>query len=244
MVRIYRARLVFRITVFIAAICKYINDKNILIISNGMPLSNGIKPLHILWLILTAEMMLKFFPLRVMSMGCRKQFKVNYAPGAPEPIQTEITAWMRSENAAALKVAAVWLGGNTIVALLYYAKVLGESEMVLLSLFYYVGDLICILFYCPFQSLIMKNRCCVTCRIFNWDSMMMFTPLVFIRSFFSWSLALVALCLFVQWEITYWRYPQRFFEGSNRNLTCGYCSDHLCRVKHRPVSNDIIHKWT
>jgi hypothetical protein len=222
----------------------YISDKDVLVISNGMPLSAGIKPLHILWLILTAEMMLKFIPQKVMSMGCRKQFKVNYAPGAKAPLKTEIAVWMRRENAAALKVAVVWLGGNTIVALLYFAKILGESEMVLLSFFYYVGDLICILFYCPFQSFIMKNRCCVTCRIFNWDSMMMFTPLVFIRSFFSWSLVLIALFLLVHWEVTYRRYPERFFEGSNQNLTCAYCSDHLCRVRNRSVSDDIIQKWT
>jgi hypothetical protein len=231
MVRIYSARLVFRITVFVVAINLYLSDKSSLVISNGLPLGDGIKPLHILWLILIAEMVLKFFPQKVMSMGCRKQFKVNYAPGAEEPLKTEIDAWMKGENAAALKVLAVWLGGNAVVALFYYAKILGESEVVLISLFYYVCDLICILFYCPFQSFIMKNRCCVTCRIFNWDSLMMFTPLLFIRSFFSWSLVIIALCLLIHWEVTYWRHPQRFSEASNQNLTCAHCSDNLCKVK-------------
>jgi hypothetical protein len=234
MVKIYSTRLVFRIAVFVAAICLYLSDKSSLVISNGLPLGNGIKPLHILWLILTAEMILKFFPQKVMSMGCRKQFKANYAPSGKKPLKTEIAAWMKGENAAAKKVLAVWLGGNAVVAILYYAKILGESEMVLLSLFYYVCDLICILVYCPFQSLIMKNRCCVTCRIFNWDSMMMFTPLVFVRSFFSWSLVLIALFLLIHWEVTYWRHPQRFLEESNQSLTCAHCSDNLCKVK-KPI---------
>jgi hypothetical protein len=231
MIRIYSARLAFRIAVFVAAIHIYLSDKSSLLISNGLPLSNGIKLVHILWLILVAETLLKFFPQRVMSMGCRKQFKVNYAPSAKVPLKKEIDAWMKGENAAALKVLAVWLGGNAVVALLYYAKILGKSEMVLISLFYYVCDLICILFYCPFQAFIMKNRCCVTCRIFNWDSMMMFTPLVFVWSFFSWSLVIIALFLLVYWEVTYWRHPERFFDKSNRNLTCAHCSDNLCKFK-------------
>lgn len=231
MFKIYSIRLVIRIGVFLRAIQMYLKDKNSLIISKGLSLNNGIKPLHFLWLILAFEIILKFFPQKITSIGCRKQFKSNYLPSKNMPTQSEINTWIKEEDTAAKKVFAVWCGGNTIVAMLYFAKVLKESEMVLLSLFYFVGDLICLLFFCPFQSLIMKNRCCVTCRIFNWDSIMFCTPLIFIPSFFSWSLVLIALVLVVWWEFAYRKYPQRFFEGCNENLKCEHCNESLCKMK-------------
>jgi hypothetical protein len=176
-------------------------------------------------------MVLKFFPQPVMSMGCRKQFKSNYAPSGKNPSVSEIAAWMKGENAAAKRVFTVWLGINTLVAGFYWAGFYGEPEMLLLSLLYYVFDLICIVIYCPFQALIMKNRCCVTCRIFNWDSIMMFTPLIFVRSLFSWSLVAIALILLIHWEVTYRKHPERFMEESNANLNCAHCNDRLCKVK-------------
>lgn len=229
--KIYCARLVFRVAVFITAIQIYLQDKNSLNITNNSSLSDGIKPLHILWLVLAVEMAQKFFPQKITSMGCRKQFKSAYLPSQKRPGALEIAALIKAENAAAKKVFAVWFGGNAVVAVLYYARVLSESEMVLLSLFYSVCDLLGLLLFCPFQSFILKNRCCVTCRIFNWDSIMMLTPLIFVRNFFSWSLVLVALFLLIRWEVTYRRYPQRFLEESNENLQCRHCHEKICRIK-------------
>lgn len=231
MFKIYSARLVYRIAVLVAAILLYLRDKSSLIISKGLSINNGPKFVHLLWLILAAGTVRKFFPQSKLSMGCRKQFKSNYAPSEKKPLKSEITACVKAENAAAQKVFILWLSGNIVVASLYYANVLGESELVLLSLCYYVCDLICVLFYCPFQSMIMKNRCCVTCRIFNWDSIMMFTPLIFISGFFSWSLVIMALLVLVRWEVTYRKYPQLFLEESNKNLKCRYCHENLCMIK-------------
>ncbi len=231
MFKIYCARLVVRIGVLMVAIQMYLRDKNSLIISKGLSLKNGIKPLHLLWMILAVEMISKFFPQKITSIGCRKQFKANYRASERMPIKVEITNWKKQENIAAKKVFAGWFGGNALIAILYFTKVLSESEMVLLSLFYFVGDLICVVLFCPFQSFIMENRCCITCRIFNWDSMMFCTPLIFIRSIFSWSLVLIALVLLVWWEFVFWKYPQRFFEKSNENLKCQHCNEHLCLLK-------------
>ncbi len=231
MVKVYSARLVLRIAVFTAGISIYLTDRNSLLLSGGLSLDHGIKPLHILWLILASGMIQKLFPLPVMSMGCRKQFKSSYAPGAREPGDPELSAWAKGENRAARKVLAAWLSVNAAPAVLYFAGVLGESEMVLLSLVYYACDPICLLFYCPFQSFLMKNRCCVTCRIFNWDSMMILTPLIVIPSPFSWSLILFALIILIRWEMAFQRHPRRFWEESNQNLQCAHCRERICRVK-------------
>lgn len=209
----------------------YVKDKSDLLISGGLSLANGIKPLHILWLILAAEISQKFFPKARTSIGCRKHFKENYSPNMIKPVASELAAWGRKENAAAKRVFALWFGGNLIIAALYFQKILSESEMVMLTLCYYVGDLICVVIYCPFQFFIMKNRCCITCRIFNWDSLMFVTPLIFIRSFFSWSLVFLATLSFIRWELVFHKQPQRFWAKSNDNLKCCRCEEKLCLLK-------------
>jgi hypothetical protein len=228
---IYGIKLAIRIVLFVAAVLFHISDKNSLIISGGLTFNGGFKPVHFIWFILAVEMIQKFFPNKWMSLGCRRQFKTAYRPGRGGPSSVKIASLMREENAAAKEVLAFWLGGNAVVGVLHWAKLLSESDLVLLCLFYSVCDLVCVLFYCPFQSLVMKNRCCVTCRIFNWDSLMSVTPLVFIPGAFSGSLLLLAAASLIRWEMTYFRYPQRFMVESNANLQCAHCEEKLCRLK-------------
>ena len=231
MFRIYSIKLVIRIVVFIAAVLIHFYDKSSLNISNGLAFNAGIKPIHIIWLIFAVEMLQKFFPNKLISLGCGKQFKSTYRPADRELAKVEIGELVSGEKTGAKRVFAAWFGANAVVGMLYYAKVFGESDLVLLSLFYFVCDLICVLLFCPFQYFFMKNRCCVTCRIFNWDSIMFLTPLLFIRSFFSVSLVLIALFLLIRWEVTYRRYPERFLEQGNANLKCKHCQEKLCKVK-------------
>jgi hypothetical protein len=173
----------------------------------------------------------KFTPQNTMSMGCGKQFKSNYAASEAEVDPDELQACIKAGNRAAKRVLAAWVGGNAIVGELYHRNIIGQSEILLLVLFYYVSDLFAILYYCPFQALIMKNRCCVTCRIFNWDALMLCTPLFFVKGLFARSLVLVALVLLVRWEVTFYRHPTRFFEGSNANLRCAACKGKICKAK-------------
>lgn len=91
--------------------------------------------------------------------------------------------------------------------------------------------MICILFFCPFQTWLMKNKCCTSCRIYNWDFVMMFTPLLFIRSYATWSLFAMAFILFLRWEITLSLHPERFAENTNASLSCGCCEEKLCHHK-------------
>jgi hypothetical protein len=90
---------------------------------------------------------------------------------------------------------------------------------------------ICMLFFCPFQRY-MENRCCVNCRIFDWGHFMMFTPMVFIKNFFTWTLFLTSIIVLIRWELTYAKYPERFWCESNETLRCENCRDKLCQVKH------------
>ena len=60
---------------------------------------------------------------------------------------------------------------------------------------------------------------------------MMFTPMLFIKNFFSWSLFFTSLVVLIKWEIVYAMHPERFWEGSNKILQCANCKDRTCRIK-------------
>lgn len=183
-----------------------------------------IRLLAVIWLVYAIEMLLRFFPSKIESPGCQKQFAKNYQPtGEARP---RLQSWKRT-----LAVAAVWLMLNAAIGVLYMAEIIDEGILVLISLAYGVCDMICILFFCPFQTWFMKNRCCTDCRIYNWDFTMMFTPYVFVPSFYTWSLLGMSLLLLLRWEITFRRHPERFAANTNACLSCKNCSERLCSHK-------------
>ena len=188
-------------------------------------------PINLLWLVFFVSFAIQLAPFARISRGCLKQFPMHYEK-TPDPI--DAAALRRSTRAldrGAVRVALVWIALNGFFAALYFRRVIGIAELVLLAAFYYVCDLICIMFYCPFQHLLMKNKCCVTCRIFAWGTIMIATPFLFVPHLYSWSLAALALVCTLRWEITYRRHPERFTEQTNAFLRCENCTDHLCAMK-------------
>ena len=221
-------KLITRSLLFLTVLVFYILDKTSVL--------TGFVPLPIaVWVFFVVEMIFRFFPSRVESMGCQKQFKRNYEPtdGAQAP---ENQSW----KSTAL-VAAVWLLLNGAIGLLYFLKLLDVGILILIALAFSVCDIICILFFCPFQTWVMKNRCCATCRIYNWDFAMMFTPLVFIPSPYTYSLLGCALILLLRWEITYKIYPERFSTKTNKCLDCSRCKEKLC--SHKTQLRSFIKKY-
>ncbi len=183
----------------------------------------------VVWVAYALEMVLRFFPSRVESMGCQKQFARNFKPRAEQ--QTGQTR-LQSGRSTFL-VALFWLGLNGIIWVLFLAGLIDEGVLLLVSLFYGVCDMICILFFCPFQTWIMKNKCCSSCRIYNWDYAMMFTPLVLVRSGYTASLVMLSLILLVRWELAVRLHPERFLESTNAALCCANCSEKLCHHKRQ-----------
>lgn len=60
---------------------------------------------------------------------------------------------------------------------------------------------------------------------------MIFTPLVFIPNGYAWSLLGISLLLLLRWEITLYRYPERFSNKTNACLSCQNCEEKLCHHK-------------
>lgn len=182
--------------------------------------------LSIIWIVYMVEMVLRFFPAPLESMGCQKQFARNYKEIPHDCKRPSVQPW-RSTFA----VAAVWIALNAVVGTLYFTDIIDMGILVLICLAYSVCDIVCILFFCPFQTWFMKNKCCTTCRIYNWDYAMMFTPLIFIVNPYALSLLGTALILLFKWEAVYRRHPERFSEQTNRSLSCTMCQEKLCNHK-------------
>ena len=142
--------------------------------------------------------------------------------------EVELFRFVKDQNAKAWKVMLLWLSFNAIFGILYLFDIIGVEDLLMLSVFYFLCDYICILIFCPFQTFIMKNKCCTTCRIFNWDHLMMFTPLIFVGGFYSTSLVIMSILAWLVWELCVMMYPERFSEMTNAALKCSECTDKLC----------------
>lgn len=217
-------KLFYRSALFLLALVMYILSR----IRHDGALFRGYEDslwvLVLIGIVYTAEMVARFFPSRLESMGCQKQFHRNLRPTGNE--KPNLMPWKRT-----FAVVVSWVALNGVIGLLYFRKVIDAGILVLISLAYGVCDMICILFFCPLQTWFMKNRCCTVCRIYNWDFVMMFTPFVFIPTPFTWGMLGMSLALLIRWEITYRRHPERFSESTNACLSCANCQEKLCHHK-------------
>ncbi len=219
-------KLSYRIVLFLAALALYIYNPASIAFGNDESRHFILK---IIWLAYSADMVLSFFPTSYESIGCQKQFAKNFSPS----IQLkEPKSQKRQRDKSALMVAAAWVVFIAVIGALYFFKLIDGGILLLISLVFSFCDMTCIMFFCPFQALFMKNKCCISCRIYNWGYVMMFSPLIFIKSLYTWSLVFLSLGVLFKWEITYQRHPERFSEATNDNLCCANCEEKLCRHKN------------
>ena len=217
----YLRSVTFRLAVFLFVAALFLWAPDWLDFTAGKPLT---VPLVLLWLAVACSMLAQLNPKSALTAGCMKQYPNRFEPVANYSRQSLKEA-VRQQNRGALKVAAVWLTGNLVFGILYWRRTIGVAELVLLCALYYLCDLICVLFFCPFQTFLMGNRCCV------WGSWMRATPMAFSPHWFSWSLVGLGLVVLVVWEVRFRRYPERFWFGSNKLLQCAHCQEQLCRYK-------------
>lgn len=221
---LHYTKLIYRSALFFLALYGYLFH----ILNAGVDLFGIPFPIIIvIWGVYVVEMILRFFPSRFESMGCQKQFPKNYLATGKEFDAAE----KKHQDKTILIVALLWIALDLILGIFFWIGWISKEVLFLTSLAFGACDMICILFFCPFHTWIMKNKCCVSCRIYNWDYVMMFTPLIFIRHFFTWSLLLLAIGLLVKWEFTARRHPERFLEKNNKNLSCANCEEKLCHHK-------------
>ena len=214
-------RLIIRIIIFLVLLYHYIIHKVI----EGVDIFDAsvFKEIAIIviFFMFIVEMLFRFFPNSLESPGCQKHFKQNY-------VKTGNTNIVIEDNNGVMLVALIWIGANAVFGMLHTMGILDDGMMILLASCYSICDIICILFFCPFQSWFLHNKCCATCRIYNWDYAMMFTPLFFINRWYGWVLLGMAFVLMLKWELTFYKHPERFSEQTNGYIGCANCTEKLC----------------
>ncbi len=228
----YLFKFALRLLVFLFVLVVHISDRTLLERLMTQDIRNGINFVHIIWAVFMVIMCTHLIPNNRLTMAWQKARESAYVP-VEEYNELELLRHVQKMNLGAWKVMLVWLCFNAIFAVLYLVGILRAGDLLLLSVFYFLCDYICILFFCPFQTKLMKNKCCVNCRIYDWGHFMMFTPMLFIKNFFSWSLFFTSLVVLINWEIKYARHPERFWEGSNKTLKCLNCKEQTCMVKRK-----------
>jgi len=129
-------------------------------------------------------------------------------------------------------VIVFWIVFNAAIAIALAATGnLTHEAAFLWSMFYFMFDVFSVVVWCPIQIVFMRNRCCATCQIFNWDGIMAATPLLFVGGWFGWSILAIALIVLVRWEVTAFQHPERFSESTNARLSCAQCTEKLCRIR-------------
>ena len=226
--KIYFLRLFGRCVILLLAIIMYIFKKSEFDIIKGWNFFKEFSVLHLLWALWIWDMILQLMPVKAhISIGSQKVFSSLFRPIKEKINKENLKKYIIDTTKAAYKVMVLWVALVVVLGVLCWQGVIGIAEIFLISVFFYVADLICVLIWCPFR-LIMKNKCCTTCRIFNWDHLMMFAPFILVPGVYSYTLAGFALAIFVVWEACVFTYPERFWENSNMALKCSECADKLC----------------
>lgn len=234
----YLIKFAIRVAVFFGVFVFYILHKDLLCVLVTQSVWRGISFIHVLWAMFMVIMMAHIISPKKLSMALRKAQDEEYVE-VPDYSELELHRFVHDQNVKAWSVMLVWLVFNAIWGALYLFKLIDEADLLMLTVFYFLCDYICILLFCPFQSVIMQNKCCINCRIYDWGHFMMFTPMLFIRNFFSWSLFFTSCVVLIHWEIIYAKHPERFWSGSNQVLQCANCRDKTCQIK-----KGISRLWT
>ena len=184
--------------------------------------------LHIFWLIWGVDMFLQIIPIKnTLPLGSMKLFASRFKPIRDKINYEALQSYILTTTKAAYKVFLLWGALIAVIGILYWIGIISKMGLFMISVCFYVCDLICVLIWCPFR-LLMKTRCCTTCRIFNWDHLMMLSPLIFMGGFYAVSLVMLAILAWFIWELCIMLYPERFWDKSNAALKCSECTDKLC----------------
>ena len=224
----YILRLIGRCVIFIICGMLWFWNPETYSVLEGMHFFAKPSLLHLLWLIWVADMVLQIIPIKnEVPLGSQKLFANRFRPIREKINHEALREYIASTTKAAYKVMILWCGLIAVIGFLYYNGIISNIGLFMISVLFYICDLICVLIWCPFR-LIMHNRCCTTCRIFNWDHLMMFSPLIFMGGFYGGSLVVMALLAWLIWELCVLLYPERFWDRSNAALKCSECTDKLC----------------
>lgn len=227
--RNYFLKFIFRCIVLALCTVMCFIKPEIFDVINGFNFFKSFSPLHILWVIWMFDMIIQIIPVKntLTSLGSQKLFANKFKPIKEKINYKALKKYVITTTKSAYIVLIFWFLMIAAIGTFYYLGIINKMWLFMISVLFYVFDLICVLFWCPFR-LILKNRCCTTCRIFNWDHLLMFSPVIFLTGFYTVSLVVVSIIAWLVWELCVMMYPERFWVESNEALKCSECTDKLC----------------
>ena len=233
-------KLTFRVLLLAAALFLYFTDSEKLnfISMPRQGFADGF--LYFVWITLVVGMLYRIFPNKRITLGARKHFACSYkASPLVESAAGNMPAARKQLHKGAFLCAAVWIVFNAAIFLAFRLPgILTPATALIIMLFYSVCDVVCILFFCPFRVFFMRNRCCAVCRIYNWDYLMMCTPMVLFPHVYSISLVLISVIVLLRWEISLHNNPHFFITETNETLRCELCEDKLCLLRNRKAGKN------
>ncbi len=135
----------------------------------------------------------------------------------------------RRNNRVAVVIFVLYFGMIALIGLSFLNFTWFDRKLLYLVFFgLNFADYFCIMLWCPFRQWFLKNSCCNTCRISNWDRIMKFSILIFIPNFYTITIFVLGVLIFLYWEYQHWVHPERFYRISNQTLWCVNCDKVTC----------------
>lgn len=223
----YMARLALRCVILVLCILLFVFRPGEFAVLERGGFFAGFSVLHLLWAVWVAGMIEQLVPAKKAPLGSQKLFRRRFRPAGEKIDRQALRRYIISTTKGAYVVVLLWAALLIAIRLCYYTGRIGDTGCFFISVVFYVCDLICVLIWCPFR-LMVQAHCCTTCRIFNWDHLMMFSPMLFVKGFYARSLLILSFAVWLVWELAVLLYPERFWEDSNEALRCSACTDKLC----------------
>ena len=187
--------------------------------------------LPVIYIYFIYDSMTVLIPIPKAYLPSIKHFKKNYTE-TKDYDKNKLVLIKRDNNIRALITFILYFGALSILGVIYLKfDFIEDIYIYIIFLLLNLGDYVCILFWCPFRSIILKNNCCFTCRITNWDRLMKFYILIFIPNIYTLTLVSLGILIFIIWEYTHQIHPERFYSISNDTLCCKSCNETLCNKK-------------
>jgi hypothetical protein len=195
----------------------------------GLPF---LKVYHVLWFIVILILIKRLIPRLNQKINLGKIYERNYIQAGEDSSakRKRLEDYIKKMNFGAIRSAIYWTLLVLDIGFWHISGLLKPMWLIVIVIFFIFMDQFCITVWCPFKTII-QNKCCNTCRINNWGYLMAFSPLIFMPSFWTYSILFLSVVIIIQWEYLYHKYPERFYELYNAKLMCKNCVNKCAKIR-------------
>jgi hypothetical protein len=142
--KFYLVKFAIRIVIVLIFLALYITNREGLVDMMMQPIWHGINFVNVIWVVFMVIMISHLIPNNRLSMAWKKAKESEYRP-VENYDKMELAKYIQKQNVAALIIMLVWLSFNAIFGILYLAGILIPSDLLMLTVLFFLCDYICIL---------------------------------------------------------------------------------------------------